>query len=224
MENIVCNICILNAKPLIFSLIYMKRMLTANPLQFSLLTLYPFLAAFQSRNTVEPVRDILEHLEQGVALADNSLKIVFSNRKFQRLISACFGTEQSAELSKYIRSLGNRKRAVFRIEPKTNSQFFLVIKTFREGKDKFYLLTLNKKRLRKIDLFKALQSEYKISLDQFKIITYLSKGFNNNEIARLCDLKTCNVKYHLTHLYDTFYVSNRTEFLNKVKELENDVS
>jgi DNA-binding CsgD family transcriptional regulator len=201
----------------------MKRILSANPLRISLLTLYPFLAAHQNRNTFESVRDILEHLEQGVALADSSFKIVFSNRKFERLMPLCFGTGQSAELSKYIRSLGNRKRAVVRIEPKTDSEFFLVIKPFRSGKNRFYLLTLNKKRLRKIDLFKALQSEYKISLTQFKIITYLSKGFNNNEIARLCNLKTCNVKYHLSHLYDTFYVSNRTEFLNKVKEVENGV-
>ena len=82
-------------------------------------------------------------------------------------------------------------------------------------------MTLNKRRLRKMDLFKILKSEFKISLNEFKIISYLSKGFSNNEIARLANLKTCNVKYHLSHLYDTFYVSNRTEFLNKVTEIEN---
>ncbi len=170
-----------------------------------------------------PIRKILEHLEQGVALVDSSLKIMFANRKFERLAPVCFGTTQPYELSKYISSLGNRKRVVVRIESKTDSKFFLVIKVFRSGKDKFYLLTLNKKRLRRIDLFKALQSEYKISLDQFKIITYLSKGFNNDEIARLCNLKTCNVKYHLSHLYRTFYVSNRMEFINRINEVENGV-
>lgn len=168
-------------------------------------------------------KNIFEHLEQGIALVDGSLKIVFSNRKFERLALKCFGTKQSAELSKHIRSLGSRKRAVVRIEAKKDSQFFLTIKAFRSRKNKFYLLTLHKKRQRKIDLFKALQSEYKVSLNEFRIITYLSKGFNNGEIARLCNLKTCNVKYHLSHLYDIFYVSSRTEFLNKVKEIENGV-
>ena len=108
-----------------------------------------------------------------------------------------------------------------RIQPNPHSQFFLIIKAVTVGKNKFYLITLNKRRLRKMDLFKILKSEYKISLNEFKIIKYLSKGFSNSEIARLANLKTCNVKYHLSHLYDTFYVSNRTEFLNKVKEIEN---
>ena len=213
-----------NFQPIFLSIIIqIKKILAVYPLQISWLSMYPFFAAIQNRETHGSVRDILEHLEQGIALVNSSFKIVFSNRKFERLALKCFKTEQSAELSKHIHSLGSRKRAVVRIEPKTNSQFFLTIKTFRDGKDKFYLLTLHKKRLRKIDLFKVLQSEYRISMDEFRIITYLSKGFNNSEIAQLANLKTCNVKYHLSHLYDTFYVSNRTEFLNKVKEIENGV-
>lgn len=166
-------------------------------------------------------RAILEHLEQGIALVDGSIHTVFANRRFERLAKKCFGPDQSDLLSKYIHDIDGRKRMVVRIETKKDTQFFLTIKAFRNGKDKNYLLTLNKKRMRKIDLFKVLQSEFKISLNDFKIISYLSKGFNNDEIARFCNLKTCNVKYHLSRLYDKFYVSNRTEFLSKVKELEN---
>ena len=165
--------------------------------------------------------DILEYLEQGVALVDSSFKVVLANRRFEHLFHKCFGTDQSAVLSEYINRMGKRKRAVMRIQSNPDSQFFLIIKAVTIGKNKFYLMTLNKRRLRKMDLFKILKSEFKISLNEFKIISYLSKGFSNNEIARLANLKTCNVKYHLSHLYDTFYVSNRTEFLNKVKEIEN---
>ena len=168
-----------------------------------------------------PYRAILEHLEQGIALIDGSIHIVFANRRFERLAKKCFGSDQTDLLSKYIHDIDGRKRMLVRIETKKDSQFFLTIKAFGNGKDKNYLLILNKKRMRKIDLFKILQSEYKISLNDFKIITYLSKGFDNGEIARICDLKTCNVKYHLSRLYDKFYASNRMEFLNKVKEIEN---
>ncbi len=167
--------------------------------------------------------DILEYLEQGVALVDSSFNVVLENSRFEHLFNKCFGTDRSAVLSKYIHNMGMRKRAVMRIQSNHDSQFFLMIKVVTIGKNKFYLMTLTKRRLRKMDLFKILKSEYKISLNEFKIISYLSKGFSNNEIARLANLKTCNVKYHLSHLYDTFYVSNRTEFLNKVKELENGV-
>ncbi len=167
--------------------------------------------------------DILEYLEQGVALVDNSFNFVLENSRFEHLFNKCFGTDRSAVLSKYIHNMGKRKRAVTRIRSNHDSQFFLMIKAVTIGKNKFYLMTLTKRRLRKMDLFKTLKSEYKISLNEFKIISYLSKGFSNNEIARLANLKTCNVKYHLSHLYDTFYVSNRTEFLNKIKEIENGV-
>ncbi len=167
--------------------------------------------------------DILEFLEQGIALVDNSLKVIFANRRFERFFHKCFGTDRSAVLSRYIKGMGMKKRVVMKIQPNPDSQFYLMIKAVTIGKNKFYLLTLNKRRLRNMDLFKIVRSEYKISLDEFKIITYLSKGFNNGEIARLANLKTCNVKYHLSHLYGTFYVSNRTELLNKVKDLENGI-
>ena len=165
--------------------------------------------------------DILEYLEQGIALVDSSFNVVLENRRFENLFHKCFGTDRSAVLSEYINRMGRRKRAVMRIQHNQDSQFFLMIKEVTTDKNTFYLLSLNKRRLRKMDLFKILRSEYKISLNEFKIITYLSKGFSNGEIARLAHLSTCNVKYHLSHLYDTFYVSNRTEFLNKVKEIEN---
>ena len=167
--------------------------------------------------------DILEYLEQGVALVDSSFKVVLANRRFGHLFHKCCGKDRSDVLSRYIKGMGMKKRVVVKIQPNPDSQFYLMIKAVTIGKNKFYLLTLNKRRLRNMDLFKIVRSEYKISLDEFKIITYLSKGFNNGEIARLANLKTCNVKYHLSHLYGTFYVSNRTELLNKVKDLENGI-
>ncbi len=167
--------------------------------------------------------DILEHLEQGIALINQSFEIVFLNRKFKRLILKHFHTHDIPEMVlEHVRSLGNRKRAIIKLEPETAPQFFLTIKSFTVGNAVFYLLTLHKKKLRKVDLFTTLQSEYKVSVEQFKIITYLCKGFNNKEIARLCNIKPRTVKYHLSHLYKTFYVSNRTEFLNKIKEVENE--
>ncbi len=167
--------------------------------------------------------EILEHLEQGIALTDQSFEIIVSNRKFKRIISKYFHTQDLPEvIAASIRSLGNKKRALIKLGSQTASQFFLTVLSFADGNSVYYLLTLHKKQLRKVDLFKTLQSEYKVSVEQFKIITYLCKGFNNKEIARLCTIKPRTVKYHLSHLYTAFYVSNRTEFLNKIKEIENE--
>ncbi|MGC8901625.1 MAG: LuxR C-terminal-related transcriptional regulator [bacterium] len=168
--------------------------------------------------------NILEHLEQGIALVDQSFKIVSSNRRFKILIQKHFDANNLFDmLGENIRDIGDKKRIIVKLEGKTGLQFYLIVKHVVIRRNRFYLLTLHKKRVRKIDLFKLFQSEYKISKEQFNIITYLAKGFTNNEIARLCNLKPCNVKYHLSHLYNTFYVSNRTELLNKVRELENEV-
>ena len=170
------------------------------------------------------ITDILEHLEQGIALADQSLKIVSSNRRFKTLTLKYFDTNDLfTTIAKHIRSIGAKQRIVVKLEGKTGLQFYLTVKQVVIRRNRFYLLTLHKKRVRKIDLFKLLQSEYKISKEQFNIITYLAKGLTNNEIARLCNLKPCNVKYHLSHVYNTFYVSNRTELLNKIREIENEV-
>lgn len=167
--------------------------------------------------------DILEHLEQGIALMDQSLEVLFLNRKFKRLLVTYFRTQDMPRtIVEQVRSLGNRNKAIIKLESDSASQFFLTVKPFTVHKSGFYLLTLHKKQIRKVDLFKTLQSEYRITVEQFKIITYLCQGFNNKEIARLCAIKPRTVKYHLSHLYDIFYVSNRTEFINKVKEVETD--
>ena len=207
----------------LLSLIHSKSGIKLRALLKIVVASTPFLVAVRSQNNDGFEHYIIEHLEQGIALLDSSLRIVFSNHRFDRLFHICFGKDGNNVLSDYINGLGSKKRAVIRIERNPNTQFFMVIKTFMVASNEVYLLTLNKRRMRKIDLFKVLQAEYEISLNDFNILTYLGKGFNNNEIAQLCKMKTCNVKYHLSRLYDKFYVSNRTEFLNKVKEIENGV-
>ena len=217
------NLFYLHSQPVFLSMIHCKTGSELLTLLKTVVSASPFLVAVHNQDNGRYEHDIIEHLEQGIALLDSSLRIVFSNHRFDRLFHICFGKDGKNTLSGYINGLGSRKRAVIRIERNSGPQFFMVIKAFMVANNKVYLLTLNKRRLRKIDLFKALQYEYKISLNDFKILTYLGKGFNNNEIAQLCEMKTCNVKYHLSHLYDKFYVANRTEFLNKVKEIESGV-
>lgn len=161
-------------------------------------------------------------MEQGIALVDGSFAILFANRRFERFAAECLRADQpSYALSKHIRGMRGKRRAVIRLESKGGRQFFLVIKSFKVKKDRFYLIVLNKRRPRKMDLFNILQSEYDVTKEQFEIIGYLSKGLYNEEIAHQCNIKLCNVKYHLSHLYDIFYVSNRMELLNKIKEIEN---
>lgn len=221
MLRIVYSLYGLSSQPVLLTMVHTKAGMVRGILLQAILSFYPFLVAVHGNGDGKLEHGILEHLEQGIALLDSTLNIVFANNRFERLFHLCFGTDNKDVLPGYIRNLDARKRAVFRIDRNKGAQFFMVIKTFMVANNKVYLLTLNKRRLRKIDLFKILQSEHKVSLEQFRIITYLGKGFNNNEIAQLCNMKTCNVKYHLSHLYDKFYVSNRTEFLNKIKEIEN---
>lgn len=171
---------------------------------------------------------ILDHMDQGIALLDSRLKLVFSNRAFSNLTQEnTKSTRLPAVLSKqvreYIKGL-SKKREVYKISVQDHRTLYLTIKPYQEEEKQFYLLTLSKMRLREYDLFSVLNTEYNITPRHFQMIRFLAKGCTAAEIATFMNISQPTVKYHLSRLYDTFYVANRAELLGKIDEIAEQVS
>lgn len=172
--------------------------------------------------------NILNHLDQGIALLDNQLKPVFKNRIFKNLVLRYAKEDRlpaiiSMHVYEYIKSF-SEKWAVYKLSEPGHKPLYLTVKGYKEESKQFYLLTLSKMRLREYDLFLLLATEYNITPQHFQIIRFLSKGCSAAEIAKLLNIAPPTVKYHLSHLYDIFYVSNRAELLGRIEELAEQAS
>lgn len=60
---------------------------------------------------------------------------------------------------------------------------------------------------------------FPLSTREIEILTLLSKGYQNKEIAEQMFISAGTVKVHIHHIYEKLHVQNRVEAVNKFKNL-----
>lgn len=101
-----------------------------------------------------------------------------------------------------------------------STEYIVFVKSVLYHSKKFFSVTLYSRILREIELYLRLKVLYGVTEKEFRIISFVKKGWTNEEIAEELKISVASIKMHLTRIYnEKFKVSNRAELVGVLEDI-----